>query len=390
MVMVLHRRLGLSDAPGARVWLIDAGVAIAVGAAQVAAAVAAASNHSARVGTGGLVLLGVAAAPLVVRRRFPVAALTATFVLTLAYACTPDFQGPVWAALTVAFGTAVYLRERTAAIISLVAGYVAFQWGPALVGTHPAPTALSALGLAALLGAMLAVAEWVRLRKARSLALARSAEEMARRVAGEERLRIARDLHDVVAHNISVINVTANTALHVADRHPERARIALATINDVSRQALMELRSVLGVLRHADDQIPLAPAGGLGQLDVLVHRAALAGVATRVEQRGIRVAVPTNVDLAAHRIIQEALTNAVRHSGGHNAVVRIDYDQDGLCVEVDDDGTAGGLVFGHGTGHGVVGMTERAAAVGGYLEAGPRPSGGFRVRAWLPFERSAP
>lgn len=390
-VQALRRGLRSAEVPGTRAWLVDTGVAIVVGAGQVAGTAAAASSHVGHVGAGGLVLVGATAVPLVVRRRLPVAALAATFALTLAYACTPwaSPHQPIWVALTIAFGTAVYFRKRVAAVALLVASYVAFEWGPALVGTHRAPTALGALGLAALLGAILAAAEWVRLRKARSVALAHSAEEMARRIAGEERLRIARDLHDVVAHNISVINVTANTALHTAERHPERARAALSMINDVSRQALVELRSVLGVLRQVDDQIPLAPTEGLANLDALVRQAAAAGIATHVEQRGSCPALPASVDLAAHRIIQEALTNTVRHSGGAQAVVRIDYDEGAVCVEVDDDGSPG-PAFDHGAGQGIAGMTERAAALGGRLEVGPRPSGGFRVRAWLPFEAAAP
>jgi signal transduction histidine kinase len=234
-------------------------------------------------------------------------------------------------------------------------------------------------------------------------------------------MRIARDLHDVVAHNISVINVQANTALHLMDRQPERARSALSTINDVSKQALVELRTVLGVLRDVDasgaaEAAPLVPAPGLARLGDLVAHAAAVGLAVRVEQDGERVRLPADVDLAAYRIIQEALTNSARHSGGSRATVRLSYGGHGLRVEVDDDGTsrppdrgdtgpAGsaqssgraasprGLndrpAQASGSGHGIIGMTERAAALGGTLEAGPRPAGGFRVRTWLPLPEPA-
>jgi signal transduction histidine kinase len=201
-------------------------------------------------------------------------------------------------------------------------------------------------------------------------------------------MRIARDLHDVVAHNISVINVQANTALHLMDRQPERARSALTTINEVSRQALVELRSVLGVLRAVDESEPRAPTPGLARLGDLTDSAAAAGLAVRVEECGPPAPLPADVDLAAYRIVQEALTNSARHSGGTNATIRIAYGEGALEVEVDDDGAlrppARPPGQPRGTGSGIAGMTERAKALGGTLQAGPRPAGGFAVRARLP------
>jgi signal transduction histidine kinase len=181
------------------------------------------------------------------------------------------------------------------------------------------------------------------------------------------------------------------TALHLMDRQPERARSALTTINDVSRQALVELRSVLGVLRDVDavaEDAPRAPAPGLARLGDLVDHAAAAGLAVSVEENGQPVPLPADVDVAAYRIIQEALTNSSRHSGGASATVRLGYAGEALRVEVADDGAARPpdrvLAQHGGSGHGIAGMTERAAALGGTLEAGPGPGGGFRVRAWLP------
>jgi signal transduction histidine kinase len=390
MVVDLIRRSTLARSSSARVWLVDAVVALVVGAAQIAGGVASASHPGSRaVSAGGFVLLAASAAVLVARRRFPVATLTAVFLLTLWYALTPNPNGAIWIALTLAFGTAIYLRKRAAAIGSLAAGYVCFLWGPALAGTHPAPSAASALGLAVLLLVMLGVAEGIRLRNQRATALARSYEEEAKRRSGQERLRIARDLHDVVAHNISVINVQANTALHLMDRQPDRARSALTTINDVSKQALVELRSILGVLRDVDEDAPLAPSPGLEHLDGLLSHANAAGLSIRLEEHGEKVDLPASVDLAAHRIIQEALTNTVRHSGARAAVVRINYDEGAVSVEVDDDGRAEKPARTIGTGNGIIGMTERAHALGGRLEAGPRTGGGFRVKAWLPLDRAA-
>jgi signal transduction histidine kinase len=200
---------------------------------------------------------------------------------------------------------------------------------------------------------------------------------------------MARDLHDVVAHNISVINVQANTALHLMDRQPDRARSALATINDVSKQALVELRSILGVLRDVDEGAPLAPSTGLDHLDGLISRANATGLSIRVEEKGNRVSLPASVDLAAHRIIQEALTNTVRHSGATAAVVRITYGERAVTIEIDDDGRGDRPNRTNGARTGIVGMTERAHALGGRLEAGPQAGAGFRVKAWLPFDLAA-
>ncbi len=203
---------------------------------------------------------------------------------------------------------------------------------------------------------------------------------------------MARDLHDVVAHNISVINVQANTALHLMDRQPERARSALTTINDVSKQALVELRSVLGVLRDIDESAPRAPSPGLARLGDLVDNAAAAGLAVHIEEAQPPAPLPADVDLAAYRIVQEALTNSARHSGGTRATVRVSYSDGAAIVEVDDDGA--GRLAGRPSardgrpGNGIAGMTERAKALGGTLQAGPRPEGGFRVRAWLPVNGS--
>ena len=246
-----------------------------------------------------------------------------------------------------------------------------------------------ALWLGVSLILLLAAAEVIRSRSQRLAALERSRQEELRRRAGEERMAMARDLHDVVAHSISVINVQANTALHLMDRQPDRARSALTTINEVSKQALVELRSVLGVLREADQSAPRAPAPGLARLADLVDTAAAAGLAVRVEESGPRAPLPADVDLAAYRIVQEALTNTARHSGGANATVRIAYSQAALVVEVDDDGAlrpAGrSPVHVNGSGRGIAGMTERAAALGGSLRAGPRPGGGYQVAAMLPW-----
>ena len=335
-------------------------------------------------------LLASGGAALLARRRYPTAVLAFVMVTTLwAEALHARL---VWFALIIAFLTAVVARRREAAIASLLIGYLASVWPPWLIGQAGHTSVSFALELAASLVFLLIVGELIRVRSQRGAALRHSREEERLRRASEERMRMARDLHDVVAHNISVINVQANTALHLMDRQPERARSALVTINEISKQALVELRSVLGVLRDVGGAAPLAPAPGLSRIGELVDTAAAAGLNVRVTQDGPQATLPVDADLAAYRIVQEALTNSARHSGGKNAAVRLGYDDHGLLIEVTDDGgprpdrPAGRS---EGSGSGIAGMAERAAALGGTLNAGPRPEGGFRVRAWLPLTRGS-
>jgi signal transduction histidine kinase len=375
-------------------WIIDASITIAVIVVQVCGSIGASAGswhhqHPAP-GVLALVILGVGGASLIVRRRYPIPVLA----VTLAAALWAGRLGAavVWIAVIVAFFTAILARKRAAAVAALVIGYVASVWPPWLIGARDHASVMFALVLAAGLIFLLIVAELIRIRSQRGAALARSREEELRRLASEERMRMARDLHDVVAHNISVINVQANTALHLMDRQPERARMALTTINDVSKQALVELRSVLGVLRDVDAQAPRTPAPGLTGLGDLVENASAAGLSVHVTEDGERIRLPADVDLAAYRIIQESLTNSARHSGGTNATVRLDYGDGALRIDVTDDGRprAGRAPHANGSGNGIAGMAERAAALGGTLQARPGPGGGFGVQARLPLPPAAP
>jgi signal transduction histidine kinase len=235
---------------------------------------------------------------------------------------------------------------------------------------------------------VLVVAEIVRIRSERIADALRSREEEARRRESEERMRIARELHDVLAHNISLISVQAGVALHLIDEQPAQARTALSAIRDASKDALRELRSVLGVLRQVDEAVPLEPAPGLDDLDGLVARAGTAGLEVRVERNGTARSLPPDVDVAAFRIVQEALTNVTRHAGPASATIRVGYGSGDVTVQVDDDGrgAASATSGAAGSGQGIAGMRERARSLGGDLEAGPRPGGGFRVRARLPVD----
>ena len=209
----------------------------------------------------------------------------------------------------------------------------------------------------------------------------RSRDEMARRRAMEERLRIARELHDSLTHSISVIQVQAGVAEHLARKRGEDVPPALAAIHEAGADAARELRATLRVLRSTDD----TDSSGLGQLDNLVARARAAGLPVTVTVTGAARPLPPDVDQAAYRIVQEALTNVSRHAGLAAAAVCLQYTPEGLTVQIDDDGR-GEDDDGRpgGTGLGLLGMRERVSVLGGRLHAGPQDDGGFRVRADLP------
>jgi signal transduction histidine kinase len=204
-----------------------------------------------------------------------------------------------------------------------------------------------------------------------------------------ERLRIARELHDVVAYSFATISLQAGVGAHVADTRPDKAAEALRIIKEISGDASRELRAILGILRRADggDGDPLGH--GLAEIESLAATTTDAGLLTRVTVSGRERPLPPALAGAAYRIVQEALTNALRHAGPATASISLVYEPDRLLIDIADDGrgtTANGDGPRPGFGHGIAGMRERAVAVGGELEAGPQPAGGFRVRATLPLE----
>jgi signal transduction histidine kinase len=202
----------------------------------------------------------------------------------------------------------------------------------------------------------------------------------------EERTRIARDLHDILAHAMSVITVQAGVGAHLLERDPEQARKALEVIEQTGRGALGEMRRLLRVLR-ADD-LPTEPQPGLASLDRLAAQATAAGVPVELQVEGPARPLPAGLEVSAYRIAQEALTNTIKHAGPARAEVRIVYGPDALTVVVADDGRGAGFEPGPG-GHGIAGMRERVTVYDGDLDAGPHPGGGFRVRARLPLEATA-
>jgi signal transduction histidine kinase len=276
-----------------------------------------------------------------------------------------------------------------------LAGLAAAELGSAAVqlthGSFQWPTPITnALVIAAawLLGHFVGVRRAYTARLEQTAELERTRAEQARQAVAEERLRLARELHDVVAHSISVIAVQSGVGAHVASTQPEEAAKALAAIEATSRAALTELRRLLGVLRQEDEpQGDLAPVPGLADLDGLLAEVAKAGLAVRLQVEGRPAQLPAGVDLSAYRIVQEALTNVVKHAGSARAQVAIRYRDHEVLVEVTDDGRGAAAPTGEGrarVGHGLIGMRERVAVFGGDLEVGPRPGGGFRVAARLP------
>ena len=358
-------------------------VLLLVQLAGAAATVAGHHNPTKHLGPPDWVLLVVGPLALVFRRRWPVAVLWVAFAATL----TPSGAWSANLSLIVAFFLAATGGHRRAAWVVIVIGYLCSVWLAPLAYGNPTGSPTRALALAGWLAVLVIAAEVVRLRRERTVETRAARALDARRRVSEERLHMARDLHDVIGHNISLINVQAGVGLDLMDTHPEQARAALAAIKTVSKDALDELRTMLAALRQDDENAPRAPAPGLDRLGELVEVTRAAGIGVTVQTLGEARSLPAAVDLAAYRIIQESLTNVARHAGPATATVRLTHGSDSLDIEIRDDGhTPATNGASPGTGTGVAGMSERASALGGRLQAGPHPGGGFAVTAHLPLE----
>jgi signal transduction histidine kinase len=390
---------GASRPPRARAspWVFDSVLAAAAAALSVSLFASVLSRSGL---ASGVVVLGYALAllhtlPLAARRRFPVAVLATSVASGLAFGAIGLPTVLLGPAILVPVYTVAAYRERRVSLIGLAAAEV----GLAVVQLTPGRTGLSTwVGNTLVLAAAWLLGNFVGERRAyaaqleeRTAELEQAREDLARRAVAEERLRLARELHDVVAHSMSVIAVQSGVGAHVADTQPEEARKALAAIEATSRAALEELRRLLGALRQDDGDEPhgsLTPVPGLADLDTLLAEVGKAGLAVKLRVEGARPELPAGVDLSAYRIVQEALTNVVKHAGPARAQVVVCYGDQEVAVEITDDGK-GVAPAGDGrtakVGHGIIGMRERVALFGGDLEAGPRPGGGFRVAARLPF-----
>ncbi|MGH3302599.1 MAG: sensor histidine kinase [Streptosporangiaceae bacterium] len=337
-------------------------------------------------GAADWVLLAVGPVALVARRRHPVPVLW----VCLAVVVTPWGTGVAHFSFFVAFFVAATAGKRYLAWLALALAFVWTIWLAPLVYGYAIPPPNDVLAAAGWALALVIAAEATRIRAERAAATRASRQIDQRRQQSEERLRVARDVHDVIGHNISLINVQASMGLDLMDSQPEQARAALRAIKSASKEALDELRTMLTTLRRDDDAAPRSPAPGLDRLPELIELTRAAGLSVEVEVAEDMPRLPAALQLAAYRIIQESLTNVARHAGRARVTVRVTYDAADVRVEIDDDGTAqppGASVT--GTGSGITGMRERAAALGGDLSAGFRHGGGFRVSARLPV-RSSP
>ncbi|GGM47799.1 sensor histidine kinase [Dactylosporangium sucinum] len=347
-------------------WLIAVGVA----------AILVVAGHSAEGSAAGYVLLAAGGLALAARRRAPVA------VLVVTGACAVGYQAAGFDVFAVAYLVAVYGAVRAGhRVTTIVASVVMLAALPvaAMVSGLPAGEAFArargVLEIAWLIAAG-AAGEALRQAERRADEAERTREESARRRAGEERLHIARELHDSLTQQISVIKVQAEAAVHLAQKRGEAVPDALLAIREAGREAARELRATLEALRDDGG----GPPCGIDQVEDLVRRAS-----ATLTVDGRRPSVPVAVERSVYRIVQESLTNVARHAGPASAAVLIEYRPDALAVQVDDDGVGGVPV----PGVGLQGMRERVTALGGRLHAGPRDEGGFRVRADLPLDGTA-
>jgi signal transduction histidine kinase len=284
-------------------------------------------------------------------------------------------------------------RTRGIALLSgsVVVMGLLLWWGPSFPGVESIVLFGSLFAAAWFLGDV--VQRWRVLASAharRAVELEQARGEVARLAVAGERLRIARELHDVVGHSMSVISMHAGSGRLAAERDPAAARRALEVVERASREALAEMRRLVTVLRD-DDEVALVPSPRLADVHTLVAQVAAAGLTVDVHTDGDLASVPEGVSLAAYRIVQEALTNVVRHALPARAELRITVRDDVVLLAIVDDGAPGARTPPPGDrGHGMIGMRERAALYGGALEAGPLPGGGWRVAARLPFEGDVP
>ncbi|MEV0374974.1 sensor histidine kinase [Streptomyces sp. NPDC050636] len=362
-----------------------------------------------------VVALATSCLPLVARSRWPLTVAAVTVAVQLAQFALLQLPRPTPAATAVALYTVAIRTDRrrawragTLAAVALITASLVFRpdaakFPPAFALAEKVPSSLALIAWTLM---AVAVGDAVRSRREvlaaaveRAERAERTKEEEASRRVTAERLRIARELHDVVAHHITLVNAQAGVAHHLMRTDPEHAYQALERIRDTSRGALDELRATVGLLRYGEDPVePREPTPGLDGLDALLDSFRHSGLDVTLERTGRPGELSPITDLAAYRIIQEALTNTHKHAGPASArlhlafrtdVLRITVEDDGCGIAADDRGNSPALTGidgarGTGTGHGMIGMRERAKAAAGTLTAGPRPGGGFRIDAELP------
>lgn len=339
--------------------------------------------------TNDYVFLGVAAGFLAIRRINPLLALFGVTAFAFLYLREDNPLFSVQLIVLVAMYTAVAdstLPRLGAIAVSLLSAAVL---AVAINSTGMPRTDANWAMDAAWVAAAILLGDSVRSRRQATTQAERSRDEESRRRISDERLQIARELHDVVGHNISLINVQAGAGQHVLYKDPVQAQETFKNIRNASHETLQELRSLVGVLREPMGEEELAPTVGLDALDQLVKAISDAGQVVNLRITGEKGNLTGIIDLSAYRILQEALTNTVRHAPQANVDIDVKYDVDAVRLEVRNGRGKGDQPTEPGGGHGITGMRERVAAIGGRLDAGPEPDGGFHVRAVLPLARQA-
>jgi signal transduction histidine kinase len=365
-------------------WVLDGALVLVVLAPTLALA-----GHGLHQGRGRAVAAVSASIlttlPLLVRRRWPVEVLV--FILIVGVAIPS--AAIVWPPALVAVYTIAARRPWRVAVASATVAAVAFDVH-LLVWDYNVPLFAVIAGVA-LSGAALALGLYRQSRleyfeevRERALQLERERELLDEQAASDERLRIARELHDVVAHNVSLMVIQAQ-ALQTTAEDPDAARRGAHTIAELGRDAMSEMHRTLELMRTDETAEERKPQPALNDLGPLLERARAAGVDVQLSVKGAPKPLPAGVELSAYRIVQEALTNVIKHSGSETARVELRYGDRGLELEIIDHGDAGGEPGVPTSGHGLVGMRERAALFGGSLEAGPQDGNGYRVLATLPY-----
>lgn len=380
----------LRDLDAQRPWVLDSVLAMAI---FVAAAVSAATPSSQFRAPDMIVylLIALGAAPYAGRRRWPLPVLVLASIPVLALLALGYSSAVIGAALFLAaYTVAAYSSRR---ITALAIGYAGFVM---VIVVMVAPTAMgigAVVTNAALFTGAFALGRSAHVRRENVVLLQERAQlaeqarvEEARHAVADERLRIAQELHDVLGHSLGVIALQAGVGAHVIDVDPAEAKASLEAISRTSRSSLAEVRRILGALRTDADATGYHPPPGLAALDGLAAELTEAGLPVRVDVQGAPQQVPAALDLTGYRVVQEALTNVARHAGPAQAEVTVRYESGKVTVQVDDDGRGAATRGADTGGHGQLGMRERVAVWGGTLHTGPRPEGGYRVTATLPYQ----
>ncbi|WP_067820346.1 sensor histidine kinase [Nocardia inohanensis] len=407
------------ESSGGRIGRWDIALAVVVAAVQLGAGTLA-SRHQTGIralDAFGYALLAAGPLLLLMRNRYPLPVFYAVLTVTCAFLLIGYGYGPIFVSLVIAFLTAAVRGSRWYTYSSVPVGYLLMVWP--VPGWRGYDTDVwQEFGLLAWLVVLVAIAEGLRQRRAavrarrereaearrneqaeREREHAEQARELAEREqrASEERLAIARELHDVLAHSLSLINVQSSVALELIDRKPEQAATALAAIKTASKDALGEVHALLRSIRAGAGtsnagtvSAPTAPTVGITDLDNLTAPARAAGLVVHTAVTGARQRLPAVVDVAAARIVQESLTNVVRHAPGASVLVTLNYSADRLQLTIDNTRPTRIPAPTSVGGHGITGMTERVRALGGQISAEPKADGGFRVTARLPTHLARP